>query len=77
MRRLKETISKVLVGIASVIVAVGLLVIIAVITHMISLGLDWMFASYATPTFIETVKWSGVGVALCALAGEFRELIKS
>ena len=76
MRGLKETISKVLQGIASVIVAGVVLLIIAGITHMVSLGFDWAFTGSATPTFIETLKWSGVVVALCALAGEFRELIR-
>ena len=76
MGGLKETVSKVLVGIASVIVAVGLLIIIAGLVQVLSLGMDWVFNNSATPEFIETVKLTGFFVGLCALAGEFREMIK-
>ena len=76
MRGLKEIISKVLVGIASVIVAVGLLIIIAGLMQVLSLGMDWMFNNNVTPEFIETIKLTGFFVGLCALAGEFRELIR-
>lgn len=76
MRRLKEIISKVLVGIASVIVAIGLLIIIAGLVQVLSLGMDWVFNNTATPEFIETIKLTGFFVGLCALAGEFREMIK-
>lgn len=76
MRRLKEIISKVLVGIASVIGAVGLLIIIAGLVQVLSLGMDWMFNNNVTSEFIETVKLTGFFVGLCALASEFRKMIR-
>lgn len=76
MRRLKETISKVLVGIASLLSAGILLLIIAGCVQMFSLGMDWMFNHDATPTFIDTFLYTGVGVGFGALAGEFREMIR-
>ena len=76
MRRLKEIISKVLVGLVSLIVAIGLLLIIAGLMQVLSLGIDWMFNINTTPEFIETVKLTGFFVGFCALAGEFREMIR-
>lgn len=76
MRRLKEIISKVLVGIVSVIVAIGLLIIFSGLMQVLSLGMDWVFNNNVTPEFIETVKLIGFFVGLYVLAGEFRKLIR-
>ena len=76
MRRLKETISKVLADIASIIVAIGLLLIMAGLVQVLSLGMDWVFNNNVTTEFIETVKLTGFFVGFCVLAGEFRGMIR-
>ena len=76
MRRWKETVSKVLAGIASVITAIGLLIIIAGLVQVLYLGIDWVFNINTAPEFIETVKWVGLGVGLGALASEVRKMIR-
>lgn len=75
MRRLKEIIPKVLAGIASVIIAVVLLIIMAGVVQVLSLGMGLVFNN-ATPEFIETVKSTGFFVGLYALASEFRKMIR-
>ena len=76
MRRLKEIISKVWVGLASLIVAIGLLLIIAGLIQVLLLGMGWVFNSPSTQEFIETLKMTGLGVGIGALAGEFRKMIR-
>lgn len=77
MRRLKEIIPKVLAGIASVIIAVVLLIIMAGVVQVLSLGIDWVFNNTNTTTeFIETVKLTGFFVGLCALTDEVRKMIR-
>ena len=76
MRRLKEIIPKVLVGLASILVAVGLLIISAGLVQVLFLGVYWVFNINVTTEFIETVKMTGFFVGLCALAGEVREMIR-
>ena len=77
MRRLKETVPKVLAGIASVIIAVVLLIIMAGVVQVLSLGIDWVFNNTNTTTeFIETVKLTGFFVGLCALTDEVRKMIR-
>lgn len=68
MRRLKD--------LASIMLAVGLLLIIAGLVQVLSLGMDWVFANNVTTEFIETVKMTGFFVGLCALASEFRKMIR-
>ncbi len=68
MRRLKD--------LASILAAIGLLIIIAGLMQVLSLGIDWMFNINTTPEFIETVKLTGFFVGFCALASEFREMIR-
>lgn len=77
MRRLKETVSKVLVGLASVIIAVVLLIIMAGVVQVLSLGVDWVFNNNNTTTeFIETVKMTGFFVGLYALSDGIRKMIR-
>ena len=77
MRRLKEIIPKVLAGIASVIIAVVLLIIMAGVVQVLSLGIDWVFNNTNTTTeFIETVKLTGFFVGLCALIDGVRKMIR-
>lgn len=77
MRRLKEIIPKVLAGIASVIIAVVLLIIMAGVVQVLSLGIDWVFNNTNTTTeFIETVKLTGLFVGLCALIDGVRKMIR-
>ena len=77
MRRLKEIIPKVLAGIASVIIAVVLLIIMAGVVQVLSLGIDWVFNNTNTTTeFIETVKLTGFFVGICALTDEVRKMIR-
>ena len=76
MRRLKETVSKVLAGIASVSVAIGLLIIIAGLVQVLSLGMDWVYNNNVTTEFIEIVKMTGFFVGLYALVSEFRKMIR-
>ena len=76
MRRLKEIIPKVLAGIASVIIAVVLLIIMAGVVQVLSLGTDWVFNINVTPEFIETVKLIGFFVGLRALADGVRKMIR-
>ena len=77
MRRLKEIIPKVLAGIASVIIAVVLLIIMAGVVQVLSLGIDWVFNNTNTTTeFIETVKLIGFFVGLCALTDGVRKMIR-
>lgn len=76
MGSFKETISKVLADIASIIVAIGLLIIIAGLMQVLSLGIDWVFNINTTPEFIETLKMTGFFVGLYALAGGVRKMIR-
>ena len=76
MRRLKETVSKVLVGLASILVAVGLLIISAGLVQVLFLGVYWVFNINVTPEFIETVKLIGFFVGLCALTDGVRKMIR-
>ena len=76
MRRLKETVSKVLVGLASLITAVGLLIIMAGLVQVLSLGMGWVFNSNVTPEFIETVKLIGLGFGIGALVDGVRKMIR-
>ena len=76
MRRLKETVPKVLAGIASVIIAVVLLIIMAGVVQVLSLGIDWVFNINVTPEFIETVKLIGFFVGICALTDGVRKMIR-
>lgn len=76
MRRLKETVSKVLVGLASLIVAIGLLIIMAGLVQVLFLGVYWVFNINVTPEFIETVKLIGFFVGLCALVDGVRKMIR-
>lgn len=77
MRRLKEIIPKVLAGIASVIIAVVLLIIMTGVVQVLSLGIDWVFNNTNTTTeFIETVKLTGFFVGLCALIDGVRKMIR-
>ena len=77
MRRWKETVSKVLVGLASILVAVGLLIISAGLVQVLFLGIDWVFNNTNTTTeFIETVKLTGFFVGLCALIDGVRKMIR-
>ena len=61
---------------ASILVALGLLIITAGLVQVLSLGIDWVFNINTTPEFIETVEWTGFFVGYCFLAGEFREMIR-
>lgn len=76
MGRFKETISKGLVDIASIIVAIGLLLIMAGLIQVLSLGMDWVFNNNVTTEFIETVKLTGFFVGLYTLAGELKKMIR-
>ena len=76
MRRLKETVSKVLVGLASILVAVGLLIISAGLVQVLFLGVYWVFNINVTPEFIETVKLIGFFVGLRALTDGVRKMIR-
>lgn len=77
MRRFKEIIPKVLAGITSVIIAVVLLIIMAGVVQVLSLGIDWVFNNTNTTTeFIETVKLTGFFVGLCALTDGVRKMIR-
>ena len=68
MRRWKEIIPKVLAGITEVIIAVVLLIIMAGVAQVLSLGIYWVFNNTNTTTeFIETVKLIGFFVGLWAL----------
>ena len=76
MRRWKETVSKVLVGLASILVAVGLLIISAGLVQVLFLGVYWVFNINVTPEFIETVKLIGFFVGLRALGDGVRKMIR-
>ena len=77
MRRWKETVSKVLAGLASLTTAIGLLIIMAGVVQVLSLGIDWVFNNTNTTTeFIETVKLTGFFVGLCALIDGVRKMIR-
>ena len=76
MRRLKETVSKVLMGITSVLIAIGLLIIMAGLVQVLFLGVYWVFNINITPEFIETVKLIGFFVGLRALADGVRKMIR-
>ena len=79
MIRLKDIISKVLVGLVSLIIAVVLVTIIAGLVQVLSLGMDWMFNINVTPEFIETVKFTGffvVAIVMGALVDDVRGIFR-
>ena len=76
MIRWEEIIPKVLAGIASVIIAVVLLIIMAGLVQVLSLGVYWVFNINVTPEFIETVKLIGLGFGIGALVDGVRKMIR-
>ena len=76
MRRWKETVSKVLAGLASLTTAIGLLIIMAGLVQVLFLGVYWVFNINVTPEFIETVKLIGLGFGIGALVDGVRKMIR-